>query len=419
VDAINKNTLVSFGVIEFFKRISAMSSMTTDFAYNPFLWPNRPFLNKLARRLGLIDSVSITLIIDGAPTSTADTRWIKHASQSDTDAANGHTYQTITGFPNTPFGYAIDGLKLFSSDQIDSIRTAFGIEIIDPSKNKIDDASKSAVKNAGGFNGAPFGTTQTVNASDGKIYSISSVVQASYKRYDSLAQTDPATFAAVNRIAQAAGADARGMYRLMEHESGGGNHIDPQGAYHYKDKPDKIGAQGIIQFMPNTLKSLAGRNGTKVNPATFLTDYPTVADQASLAVQYYTRMRNQFGPLNTPYKLIMATANPASIYDDMFTDFAQSNNKWTRDNADTIKSTNHVSVPADFCKAKGYNYVQTQGGTGADGTKYYATGTNTSASAASTTVSTPGLASLAQDRANSSPSSSTSTVKASRTSALR
>lgn len=419
VDAINKNTLVSFGVIEFFKRISAMSSMTTDFAYNPFLWPNRPFLNKLARRLGLIDSVSITLTIDGAPTSTADTRWIKHASQSDTDVANGHTYQTITGYPNTPFGYAVDGLKLFTSDQIDSIRTAFGIEIIDPSKNKIDDATKSAVKNAGGFNGAEFGTAQTVNSSDGKSYSISSTVQASYKRYENLAQTDPETYAAVNRIAQAAGADARDMYRLMEHESGGGNHIDPQGAYHYKGKPDKIGAQGIIQFMPDTLKSLTGRNGTPVNPSTFLTDYPTVADQASLAVQYYTRMRNQFGPLNTPYKLIMATANPASIYDDMFTDFAQSNNKWTRDHADTIKSTNHVSVPADFCKVKGYDYANPVGGTDAHGTKYYPTGIAAATPAASIQSPMPGLASLAQDRSNSAPSSSTATVKVPRTSALR
>lgn len=423
-DAIHKNTLMSFGVIEFYKRIAAMSSMSTDVAYNPFLCPNRPLLNKLARRLGLIESVNITLTIDGAPSSSADTKWIRHASQNDEDAADGHIYQTLTGVTNTPFGYVVDGLKLFSSEAIDSIRTTFGIEIIDPSKNKIDDATKSALKNLGGFNSDQYQSllqhgqqTQQVNTGDGRSYSVSSVVKASYKRYEKLAQTDPETYAAVNRIAQAAGADPQDMYRLMEHESGGGNHIDPQGAFRYKDKPNKIGAQGIIQFMPDTLKHLEGRNGVPINPATFLVDYPTVVDQADLAVQYYTRMRNQFGPLNTPYKLIMSTANPASLNDDMFADFSQSSNKWTREHADLIKSLNRVSVPADFCKAKGYNYVQGAGGTDVDGTKYYPTGGDALKQA--TQITMPGMPTLQQTLDKSAPSNTANTSTVPRTSALR
>jgi hypothetical protein len=103
----------------------------------------------------------------------------------------------------------------------------------------------------------------------------------------------------------------------------------------------------------------------------------------------------------------------------MFTDFAQSNNKWTRDHADTIKSTNHVSVPADFCKVKGYDYANPVGGTDAHGTKYYPTGIAAATPAASIQSPMPGLASLAQDRSNSAPSSSTATVKVPRTSALR
>lgn len=219
------------------------------------------------------------------------------------------------------------------------------------------------------------------------------------------------------------------MYVLMEHESGGRDHIDPQGRFVYKDNPGKLGAQGIIQFMPDTLRGLKGRNGQPVDPRTFLKDYPTVVDQSDLAVQYYTRMRRQFGPLDTPYKLIMATVNPASIRDNMFDDFAQSNNKWTRDHAAQIKSVNKVKSPADFCLAKGYNYYndadnEMQTGTRANGTprmtKFYST--NPQAAVPEQPLPTsPALSTLSELRremANSAPSNSTSTVPVPRTKAL-
>lgn len=430
-DAINKNTLISFGVIEMFKRIAAMSSMSVDIAFNPYVFPNRPLLNKHARRIGLTDNVSVSLQIDGAPTVQVDTKWLRHASQSDTEAVNGASYQTITGYMNTPFWYYADGLKLFTDQQLDGIRTNYGIEIIDPKTNKIDDITKSSVQFGGGFNSAVFTPDQaqnTVVTSNGN-FSVSGNVRAAYTRYDQLATTDPDTYAAVNRIAGAAGAEPRDMYVLMEHESGGRDHIDPQGRFVYKDNPGKLGAQGIIQFMPDTLRGLKGRNGQPVDPRTFLKDYPTVVDQSDLAVQYYTRMRRQFGPLDTPYKLIMATVNPASIRDNMFDDFAQSNNKWTRDHAAQIKSVNKVKSPADFCLAKGYNYYndadnEMQTGTRANGTprmtKFYST--NPQAAVPEQPLPTsPALSTLSELRremANSAPSNSTSTVPVPRTKAL-
>lgn len=425
-DAIHKNTLISFGIIEFFRRITAMSSMSMEVAYNPFLFPNRPLLNKPARRIGLIDSVTTTLNIDGAPTVQAEARWIRHASQSDIEAADGHTYRTITGYKNTPFGYFVEGLALFTTEQLDGIRTEFGIEIIDPATNKIDDASKAALQNGGRSFNDTVNITQQPNTGDMSGYAISNVVVASYKRWETLSQTDPETAAAVNRIAAAAGADPRDMYRLMEHESGGRTRIDPQGRYVYKDKPNKLGAQGIIQFMPDTLRSLLGRNGKPVDPATFLQEYPTVMDQSDLAVQYYTRLRRQFGPLDTPYKLIMATVNPASINDDMFADFAQSNNAWTRRHADAIKANNHVTTPAGFCAVKGYSYYNNgdsgtyQVGTKRDGTprmeEFYTTKVSAPAATPPASAVTavpgalPGLADIKRATVSSTPTSSLAVV---------
>lgn len=434
MDAIRRNTLISFGIVEFYKRIAAMSSMSIDMAFNPFLFPNRPLLNKLARRIGLTDNVQVSLAIDGAPSVQADARWIRRASMSDRDALNGQTYQTIAGFTNTPFGYYEDGLKMFSSDQLDGIRTQFGIEIIDPKTNKIDEASKSAMQNNGSFNGAQVAPAQYPSATGAGSYSISAIVKASYARYANLQQTDPELYANVNRVAEAAGADPRDMYRLMEHESGGETYIKPQGHYVYAKKPKKLGAQGIIQFMPDTLLGLKGKNGKPIDPSTFLQDYPTVADQTDLAMQYYVNVRkwNRLGPLDTPYKLIMATVNPASLRDNMFADFAQSSNEWTRKFADAIKSANRVSTPAEFCLAKGYNYYNPDGGqmqTGTDKkgqpkkTVFYSTGitapaAGSEAKAAAKAKIPPGIAELKVSVANSAPASSTVTVAPPRTKAL-
>ena len=350
-DAAHKNTLVSFGIVEFYKRIAAMSSMSMDFAYNIYIWPNRPLLNKIRRRLGLVDSASYVLAIDGVPTTNVEARWIRKASQADLDAIEGNTYQTITGYVNTPLGYGTSGLKLFTTTALDNIRTVYGFEIIDPKTNKVDDATKSAQQFNGSFNGG-FGQQAPVVVGDregiGLNFSISNNVRRAYRRFEALRTSDAATYNAVVQVAAAAGCEPQDMYVLMEHESGGRTRINPNG-YNAGS-----GAQGIIQFIPSTLKDL---QPPAVNIETFRQDYPTVAAQAPFAVKYFNNQRRLYGPLDTPYKLILATFNPASLRDDPFADFATSANSNTRKRADLIKRLNGgISCPADACLAKGYNY---------------------------------------------------------------
>lgn len=146
-DALHKNTLISFGIIEFYKRIVAMSSMSADICYNPFACPNRPFLNKLLRRMGVSDSVNITLNIDSTLSTSITANFVRRAKQSDDSKQR---FQTITGYANTPFGYVSDGLKLFTEEALENLRHDFGFEVIDPKTSKYSDALKSGM-----FNGKP------------------------------------------------------------------------------------------------------------------------------------------------------------------------------------------------------------------------------------------------------------------------
>lgn len=124
----NKVKLAVFGVIEFTKRMAALSSLHVECAYNPFLYPNRPLLSFYDRRVGLIQSVSIGLPIGQTPTTDVELYMIRKFDD------NGEC-TLITGAPNVPFSY-LDPDSLFKSmfsangfGSYQDIRSKYGIEV--------------------------------------------------------------------------------------------------------------------------------------------------------------------------------------------------------------------------------------------------------------------------------------------------
>jgi hypothetical protein len=348
-NALQRNALISFGIIEFFKRIAAMSSMGFDGIYNPFWLPNRPVLNKLLRRTGLTTSASISIPIDGAPTSSVESFYVRAADH------NGN-FIVITGSPNTPFSYA-DGqrLALFSTASLDNIRTTYGIEIIDPSQSMVEQANVGLQAPAPGIGGN--GSGSAGGANNVNAYSVSKAIARSFARYDALQKTDPKLHAMIAEVANSAGMDPHLLYQIMEFESGGGNKINPLGAYNKKNPAQ--GAQGVIQFMPDTLR------GMGIDPQTFREKYPTIESQMPLVKQYLAQAKASVGgaPLDSPYAAYMAIFNPASTRDNMFDSFQNSKNKWTRNHAAAISSQNGgIRNPADLMLKLGYNYYQPGGG---------------------------------------------------------
>lgn len=351
-NALKRNSCISFGILEFFRRISAMSSMGFSGCYNPFWLPNRPCLNILQRRLGLTNTCSITIPIEGAPSSTVETYFVRKANHH-------NKFVTLNGAENTPFGYASESrLELFSTAGLDNIRTLFGIEIVDPSKSLVTDiATGSAGTLSPLF--SPSARTDFPTNVDLNNYSMSPGIVKSRARFDRLKQTNPRLADLIARAATSHGMDPYVLYRIMEFESGGGDHIDPAG--HYDKKNPSRGAQGVIQFMPLTLR------GLRKDPETFMKDYPTVESQMDLVNKYLDKVVAAYGPLDSPYKAYMATFNPASMHDNMFAPFTESKNAWTRNNSDAITRQNGgIKNPAELMLRLGINYFQPTGGSYSD-----------------------------------------------------
>lgn len=347
-NALVRNSLISFGIIEFFKRIAAMSSMGFEGIYNPFWLPNRPVLNKLLRRVGLTTSASISIPIDGAPSSSVENNYVRSADHDG-------NFIGITGSANTPFSYA-DGqrLSLFSTASLDNIRTTYGIEIIDPAQSLVQDASVGLQAPDPGVGGN--GSGSAGGANNTQSFSVSKAVARSFARYDALQKTNPSLYALIANTANSVGMDPHLLYQIMEFESGGGNHINPLGAYNKKNPAQ--GAQGVIQFMPDTLRDM------KIDPQTFREKYPTIESQMPLVQRYLAAVKKDTkADFSSPYGAYMAIFNPASARDNMFDSFQNSNNARTRNRAEKISAQNGgIQNPADLMLKLGYNYYQPAGG---------------------------------------------------------
>lgn len=246
--------LASFGIIEFTKRLAKMSSMSMNGIYCPFLWPNKPMLNRDLRRIGTVTSVNSGMQVNGICTTGISCEYIRKA---DTDG----NFLNICGAKNTPFSYASRaGLALFpnkaavkadsekpfsqNGELIYTLDNGFGIEIIQPSETMMANLFQKFGVN---------GVTATLNSASGPVSKHTwSDPQKCYNKFRTLpiAQQDRLN-AMANRLCHGTGS-LRGwqIYQYMLSESG------------YKpDQPNigggATGATGLIQFMPSTLIGMA------------------------------------------------------------------------------------------------------------------------------------------------------------------
>ena len=72
-----RRQLIVFGIIEFLKRLSEMSSMAIDSIYNPFVRPNRPYYYNYGRRLGITEGIQNTLSLFSNASTTVNNRYIR------------------------------------------------------------------------------------------------------------------------------------------------------------------------------------------------------------------------------------------------------------------------------------------------------------------------------------------------------
>lgn len=246
--------LASFGVIEFTKRVAKMSHMGINSIYNPFLWPNKPILNKELRRMGLITGINSAMQLNGVCTTGINSEYIRKAD------TNGE-FLNLCGAKNTPFSYANkNGLALFPRKGMDlnktempfqqngsvvyTINNGFGIEIIQP-----DEASIQALQQKFNLQGNSSSVDPAHAPVSKREYSDP---QKCYNRFRQLPQAEQDKMNAMANKLCGGDGSLRGwqIYQYMLSESG------------YNPKQPNIGggatgATGLIQFMPSTLISMA------------------------------------------------------------------------------------------------------------------------------------------------------------------
>lgn len=214
VPNIDVQKLAVMGILEFTKNLAAMSSLQADAAFNPFLYPNRPYLAFYERRVGTTGSCTVTLDIGASASSGTELTMVR----AFTDAG---VCSTITGFANTPFSLSNPDEALKSLLDMDGsvlgngIRTRAGVEVFITEDNKL----KSA--NAGTFTGGQ------VNA---------------------LPKT-PAVVAAMQKLlSNHPGLQASDLIGVMSCESGGNRFAKNT------DKPENSAA-GIFQLVMSSYKT--------------------------------------------------------------------------------------------------------------------------------------------------------------------
>lgn len=237
--------LASFGVIEFVKRVAKMSSMSLTGMYNPYVWPNKPIVNRNVRRAALLGSVNHSIQINGSCSTSVSCEFVRHA---DIDGE----FINICGAKNTPFSYAHNkGLALFPHKGVDkgsheisftqngatiTVIDEFGIEIIEPTQAMID-----SVKTKFGLQDVPSSSYPLGTQSWTDPYKV-------WNAFRSLPQEEQDK---INAMAKRLGSiPGWRYYQYMLSESQyKTNNPNAQGS----------GANGLIQFMPATLMQMADR----------------------------------------------------------------------------------------------------------------------------------------------------------------
>ncbi len=309
---VNKAKLAVFGLLEFTKRLAAMSRLEVTAAYNPFLYPNRPLLSFYDRRVGLIKSTTIELPIGQTPSTSTTLEMVRMFD------AQGKC-NLLTGYENTPFSYMSPDetlAYLFSTaggfGTFKDIRSKYGVEVFDADMSNVTPGKTTGLKKWFGF---------------GKGAALPS----------------PEAKAAIEAMARKRGGDPAIYVAMFFHESRMNPHIKPN-----KDTT----ATGLFQLIPSSWDELvsnsaalnrlgspipppvngkmpkydAGRANTKEAwSKEFMEAYPTVEDQIRVYDAYLTMQENKAAKsagasgniedyrINTPERIGVAQMKPAKL----------------------------------------------------------------------------------------------------------
>lgn len=100
--------LVRWGIIDFQRKLSAATTFENSIEWRPFLLPNRPVHSTIRDRIGLVNSISHSLEINGICTSQFNTIYVRVRD------ANSTGYTNIFGTASMPVNYR--ELMFFSKD---------------------------------------------------------------------------------------------------------------------------------------------------------------------------------------------------------------------------------------------------------------------------------------------------------------
>ena len=147
--------LTVFGVIEFLKRLSEMSSMSINSIFNPFIRPNRPYYYNYGRRLGTTEGIDNTLTLFSNADTAVNARYIKRIDDVTGD------FIAFSGSKSIPLRYSdANSLEAWMTlEDFDKFQTDLykaGINIMVADNTPVTDANghtsisggiKSTVKN--------------------------------------------------------------------------------------------------------------------------------------------------------------------------------------------------------------------------------------------------------------------------------
>ena len=123
-----------FGVLEFLKRLTEMSSLTTSSVFNPFLRPNRPYYYNYGRRLALTETVSNTLALFTNGDTQVDSKYVRRIHDITGEVV------AFGGSVGMPLNYSnVESINSFLSDNLNTYQSFVtklfnsGIDILIPS----------------------------------------------------------------------------------------------------------------------------------------------------------------------------------------------------------------------------------------------------------------------------------------------
>ena len=239
---VYQRQLTVFGVIEFLKRLSEMSSMSISSIFNPFIRPNRPYYYNYGRRLGTTEGIDNTLTLFSSAETTVNSRYIRRI-----DDVTGE-FIAFSGSKSLPLRYsesntleAWTNLEDFDKFQTNLYKAGINIMLAD----------NTPVTDANGHVSISGGMKSTVK-----------------NNVDRLCNWTAEQVAALDKLCAKVGAKRADLLAVMAAESRG---IDTSQVNH------DTYATGLNQITPDTALDLLRWDST------IISSYPTAVDLLQMA----------------------------------------------------------------------------------------------------------------------------------------